>query len=76
MPIARRRSIWKEWLNFLTSDIVGDLAFGAPFGCLEGSEYHPWVATIFHSIKTGASCALYQFTPFYPHKFAKSCQSG
>lgn len=31
----------EEWLNFLTSDIVGDLAFGTPFGCLEGSKYHP-----------------------------------
>ncbi|KAL4781966.1 cytochrome P450 [Aspergillus varians] len=44
----------EHWLNFLTFDIIGDLAFGDPFGCLAGSEYHPWVATIFKSIKTGA----------------------
>lgn len=44
----------EEWLNFLTFDIIGDLAFGEPFGCLEGSGYHPWVAAIFQSIKTGA----------------------
>ncbi|KJK60354.1 Cytochrome P450 [Aspergillus parasiticus SU-1] len=44
----------EEWLNFLTFDIIGDLAFGEPFGCLQNSEYHPWVATIFKSIKTGA----------------------
>jgi cytochrome P450 len=44
----------EELLNFLTFDIIGDLAFGEPFGCLQGSEYHPWVETVFKSIKTGA----------------------
>lgn len=43
----------EEWLNFLTFDIVGDLAFGTSFNCLQDSGYHPWVATIFQSIKTG-----------------------
>lgn len=27
--------------------MIGDLAFGEPFGCLESSEYHPWVKMIF-----------------------------
>jgi hypothetical protein len=31
----------EELLNFLTFDIIGDLAFAEPFGCLQGSEYHP-----------------------------------
>lgn len=35
------------WLNWTSFDIIGDLAFGEPFDCLEKSEYHPWVATIF-----------------------------
>ncbi|EHA18744.1 hypothetical protein ASPNIDRAFT_176389, partial [Aspergillus niger ATCC 1015] len=43
-----------HWLNYLTFDIVGDLSFGEPFGCLDRSTYHPWVETIFKSIKTGA----------------------
>ncbi|KAE8389477.1 cytochrome P450 [Aspergillus alliaceus] len=43
-----------HWLNFLTFDIIGDLAFGESFGCLKDSRYHPWVATIFQSIKIGA----------------------
>lgn len=59
--IARVRELSKggqrvnveEWLNFLTFDIIGDLAFGEPFGCLTEANYHPWVATIFQSIKTG-----------------------
>ena len=38
------------WLNWTTFDIIGDLAFGEPFGCLEAAEYHPWVALIFQSV--------------------------
>lgn len=43
-----------KWYNFTTFDLIGDLAFGEPFGCLEDGKYHPWVALIFQSIKVGA----------------------
>ncbi|CAA9965759.1 Cytochrome p450 3a17 [Pyrenophora teres f. maculata] len=43
-----------RWFNFTTFDIIGDLAFGEPFGCLEKSDYHPWVAMIFLSVKATA----------------------
>jgi cytochrome P450 len=43
-----------NWLNFTTFDIIGDLAFGEPFGCLEGGEFHFWVELIFETIKAGA----------------------
>lgn len=43
-----------KWYNYTTFDIIGDLAFGESFGCLENSQYHPWVAMIFQSIKLGA----------------------
>lgn len=33
-----------RWYNFATFDIIGDLAFGGSFGCLDASEYHFWVA--------------------------------
>lgn len=59
------------WLNFLTFDIVGDLAFGAPFGCLEGSGYHPWVANIFHSIKIGAFLRALSVYPFLAAQIRK-----
>ncbi|KAL6808131.1 cytochrome P450 [Trichoderma camerunense] len=36
----------REWLNWATFDIIGDLGFGSSFGCLEGSSYNPWVALI------------------------------
>ncbi|KAI1098726.1 cytochrome P450 monooxygenase [Jackrogersella minutella] len=40
-----------RWYNYTTFDLIGDLAFGEPFGCLEASNYHSWVAMIFASFK-------------------------
>lgn len=28
-----------DWLNFTTFDIIGDLAFGEPFGCLDSGKF-------------------------------------
>ncbi|OBS23183.1 hypothetical protein FPOA_03738 [Fusarium poae] len=39
------------WYNFATFDLIGHLALGQPFGCLETGKYHPWVSRIFNSIK-------------------------
>ncbi|KAK3938549.1 cytochrome P450 monooxygenase [Diplogelasinospora grovesii] len=39
------------WFNFATFDIIGDLAFGAPFDCVENGAYHPWVETIVEFVK-------------------------
>ncbi|KAK2602625.1 hypothetical protein N8I77_009141 [Diaporthe amygdali] len=51
------------WYNYTTFDIIGDLAFGEPFGSLEAGEYHPWIAMIFQSIKIGT---LFQTAGFFP----------
>ncbi|KAE9965962.1 hypothetical protein EG328_009246 [Venturia inaequalis] len=40
-----------DWLNFTTFDMIGDLAFGEPFGCLKGEKFQDWVALIFETIK-------------------------
>lgn len=40
-----------KWLNFTTFDIVGDLALGEPFYCLEESKYHGWVSILFIQFK-------------------------
>ncbi|KAL7946971.1 cytochrome P450 [Trichoderma barbatum] len=40
-----------SWYNYTTFDIIGDLAFGEPFGCLDESIYHPWVTLVFNSLK-------------------------
>jgi hypothetical protein len=46
-------------LDYTTFDIIGDLAFGDPFGCLETSAMHPWVNMIFDSIKAGTQLRLF-----------------
>ena len=34
------------WFHWVAFDIIGDLAFGASFGCLEDTRTHPWIADI------------------------------
>ncbi|OQE09481.1 hypothetical protein PENVUL_c006G00923 [Penicillium vulpinum] len=40
------------WYNYTTFDIIGDLAFGESFGCLQNSQYHFWVSVIFSHFRT------------------------
>ena len=42
-----------SWYNWTTFDVIGDLAFGEPFGCLEKAEYDPWVDAIGKSVRFG-----------------------
>ncbi|KPM43740.1 Isotrichodermin C-15 hydroxylase [Neonectria ditissima] len=42
------------WYNYTTFDIIGDLAFGEPFGCLSSSTMHPWVEMVFQNVKQQA----------------------
>lgn len=46
-----------NWYNFTTFDIIGDLTFGDSFGCLDGSDYHPWVSFLFRSFKAASFIA-------------------
>ncbi|EZF74480.1 hypothetical protein H105_03818 [Trichophyton soudanense CBS 452.61] len=41
-----------RWFNFTSFDILGDLAFGEPFGCLRSGIMHPWIELIFTAIKS------------------------
>lgn len=41
-----------RWLNYTTFDLIGDLAFGEPFGCLAKNRYHWWVLIITISISS------------------------
>ncbi|KAK8095080.1 Trichothecene C-15 hydroxylase [Apiospora hydei] len=47
-----------QWYNWATFDLVGDLAFGEPFDCLEQGQYHPWVTLIFESMLTMGNIAV------------------
>lgn len=44
-------------------DIIGDLALGESFGCLETSNYHPWVKTLNHFLQGMGYAAA---TRYYP----------
>lgn len=55
MPLAESGSGVVDlvrWYNFATFDVIGDLAFGRSFGCLESGGYNPWVRMIFANIKS------------------------
>ncbi|KAH8204051.1 hypothetical protein TruAng_001733 [Truncatella angustata] len=43
----------RDWYNFTTFDVIGILAFGEDFGCLQEGKYHPWVAAIALAIREG-----------------------
>ena len=40
-----------DWANFFAFDLIGDLAMGESFGCMEGSAYHPWVKMLYAYLK-------------------------
>ncbi|KAI1461869.1 cytochrome P450 ClCP1 [Annulohypoxylon moriforme] len=44
----------REWLNWTTFDVIGDLAFGSSFECLDKSDYHPWVRLVANSVQQTA----------------------
>lgn len=52
-----------KWYNFCAFDIIGDLAFGESFGCLNGQKYHSWVETIIHHFKTAVLMSACRYYP-------------
>lgn len=51
------------WLNFMTFDIIGDMAFGEGFGSLESGQWHPWVDLIVKGIKFNGVLQIMQAYP-------------
>jgi cytochrome P450 len=39
------------WYNWTTFDIIGELTFAEPWGCLESAEWHPWVKGFVESMR-------------------------
>jgi cytochrome P450 len=61
----------KNWMNYTTFDITGDLMFGESFGCLKDSQLHPWIGLIFKSIQALAYDGMArQFPLFHSLLFA------
>lgn len=40
-----------KWFDFIAFDMVGDMTFGEPFGCLQKTMYHPFVSLICSHVK-------------------------
>ncbi|KAI2785510.1 cytochrome P450 [Daldinia loculata] len=45
----------RDWYNWTTFDVIGDLGFGRSFGCLEGTGYHPWVRLITETFRESSA---------------------
>ncbi|KAJ6131840.1 hypothetical protein N7471_007055, partial [Penicillium samsonianum] len=59
MPIDLRL-----WYNFITFDLIGDLAFGESFGCLATSTYHEWVSFVLdHFYMSTLLQVIHRFRP-------------
>ena len=43
-----------EWYNWTAFDLVGDLAFGESFDCLQNQKTNDWVSAIFGNVKAAA----------------------
>jgi cytochrome P450 len=48
---SERGSDIVEWFNWLTFDIIGDLAFGDPFGSLSEAKDHFWVSSLIQNVE-------------------------
>lgn len=55
----------EAWYNWTTFDITGDLIFGETFGCLERSDYHPWISFIFATIRWGLTMGALSYLGFH-----------
>ncbi|KAH5400403.1 hypothetical protein HBI47_199000 [Parastagonospora nodorum] len=54
LAISNQRIDMVKWLHLVTFDLIGDLAFGQSFGCLESSDEGGFVRNMFYFIKAGA----------------------
>lgn len=52
-----------NWMNFITFDLIGDLAFGEPFDCLANSTLHPWIRILVSGQK---AVTFIQVTRYFP----------
>jgi cytochrome P450 len=57
-------------VQFFAFDVIGDLAFAEPFGCLEQSKYHPWIDFVFEAIIMQTMMRTLDYYPFFK-RFSK-----
>ncbi|RAL08960.1 cytochrome P450 [Aspergillus homomorphus CBS 101889] len=52
-----------KWYNWTTFDVIADLLFGEPFGCLQDLSTHQYVALLFQSLR---SLRMIYILAYYP----------
>ena len=53
-----------EWYNWTTFDIIADLIFGEPFGCLQDLATHKYIDLLFGSLKAFRYYYIQYYWPF------------
>jgi cytochrome P450 len=61
---ARAEIDMVQWISFTTLDIIGDLGFGEPFGCLQMGQYDTFVTIIYSFFKSGVLSISLKFFPW------------
>ncbi|OTB20736.1 hypothetical protein K445DRAFT_313217 [Daldinia sp. EC12] len=59
----------RDWYNWTTFDVIGDLGFGNSFSCLQNTGYHPWIKLITASLRE--SCKFQGMAHLGIHPFVK-----
>ncbi|KAK3045564.1 hypothetical protein LTR09_012861 [Extremus antarcticus] len=52
-----------KWFNFLTFDIIGELAFGDTFGSLKEGKPHFWIETVFGGVQAITFQRSFEYFP-------------
>ncbi|KUJ11632.1 cytochrome P450 3A17 [Mollisia scopiformis] len=52
-----------KFFNFLTFDLIGDLAFGDPFDCLQTSTMNAWISMIYIFVKASSQLRIFAEYP-------------
>ena len=56
-----------QWYNWMSFDIIGDLAFAESFNCLEDQAHHPWVEMVFGNLKGISLMGACNRFPLFKH---------
>ena len=63
---AQRPLNMVSWYTWTTFDIIGDLAFAEPFGCLDRVKDDPWIKLIFDSLRSAVVLLAIKFLGLEP----------
>ncbi|SMR44666.1 unnamed protein product [Zymoseptoria tritici ST99CH_3D1] len=56
-----------QWYNWTTFDIIADLLFGEPFGCLQNKETHKYIAMLLEGLKAIHFTYIFRKFPLAKH---------